>query len=1220
MLSGWALAGIALLVAATLALVFPKRTLIEQVQRESKNDTLALAYLTNLLKTEPGNTELRLLLAEKRLALGNPSLALLTLEPLESDPEPGMRRRVLQLEYRALEAETQNQPPGSAAHKAMQRNRVLALRRLAALEWPVQDLARMAREAAAADETELASALFSRLLANREKLAPEQLAEAAHIAQGAGNYPLAAELLFAAQAGSADLDSRRRYFLNGLRTLQSGMLLREALAAAERHLSDLATDEETLQFLVRLALAANDPARAERYVRVLLRMSWLGYLQFAWAGAMEALIATAHAAQDDAAQAPPKGMRPYDSKLYALAYEVFLANRHVADAYKVAAAAVRQAPNELIWRERLAQVAEWDGKSAEALQQWLYLAQRTGSDAAFQSILRLAPGLNDDQALLYAWKHEIARRTPDAAQWRAIVDLYERLGEPQQGVRLLESAYASKPDPLLLELMASLEERAGRIDEAIANYRRLIEAAGNTPQRAAALATLYLTKSDFRQAYAVLSPLRKQARPDEADYWRLLADLAWQLQQDDAALQAYGVMAARADAESRDAEHLVELMRSRAPQEAARLAETMYRRFGTPVLMLVAAEIHWERRDLVALKRLYAGITPADEARFADNSYFFALRANYFQASGRSRDALADYQRALAIEPEKVDLRTGLLWFLIDARKLPQLRRQLQAYRADASANKAYWAPYAAAYMSLSEPKLAVPWYARELESRRSDYLWLLGYADALEAAGSAAMAWRVRRHAWTETRRQHGDRPPANREALLAYARLATQLAPGDTSLAVLRHLLREDAGTPQPLDAASKELVLSWTLSNEQHEAARIWLWRQYGRKLAKPLWAEVSVALAQDDVVTLERLLASQADAMPAYNRIDAARAVHDVRLAQSYAFEALEKSAHDDELHLRLATDMLATANSVIVRDTVFARGVLAGRERSATLNVWNSPRLRLSIELGEARQTTQDESALTGVPGLDRQAGLSTLMRHERGETEIGIARRSALTEFNSLRIAHTERWAEGLSSVFGLAQSERANETIPLAIGGHRDRALVSLNYNFSKREYLRLEGWRADYHTQHGQSLGAGRGVSYELGHKLRTEYPDASLRYSGTIQHYSPAELADADSARFTRDGSIPTGSFFLPQSFKLQSLNLGLGNATREGYTRALRPYADFGRSYNTLSGNGYNWLLGAAGSVLGPDSLSIYLMRSRGGGGTNIAVKEFGLRYQYFFDRY
>jgi len=59
-------------------------------------------------------------------------------------------------------------------------------------------------------------------------------------------------------------------------------------------------------------------------------------------------------------------------------------------------------------------------------------------------------------------------------------------------------------------------------------------------------------------------------------------------------------------------------------------------------------------------------------------------------------------------------------------------------------------------------------------------------------------------------------------------------------------------------------------------------------------------------------------------------------------------------------------------------------------------------------------------------------------------------------------------------------------------------------------------------------------------------------------------------------------------------------------------------DIGRSANSASGSGYNWLLGAGGSILGTDHVSLYWLRSKGGGGANVTVRETGLRYQYFFD--
>mgnify|MGYP007112074108 CR=1 FL=1 len=60
---------------------------------------------------------------------------------------------------------------------------------------------------------------------------------------------------------------------------------------------------------------------------------------------------------------------------------------------------MQQAPHNMVWRERLAQVSEWTLRLEVALEHWLVLARRTQKDAAWQAVLRLAPGQFDDAAL-----------------------------------------------------------------------------------------------------------------------------------------------------------------------------------------------------------------------------------------------------------------------------------------------------------------------------------------------------------------------------------------------------------------------------------------------------------------------------------------------------------------------------------------------------------------------------------------------------------------------------------------------------------------------------------------------------------------------------------------------------------------------------------------------------------------------------------------------------
>jgi hypothetical protein len=267
------------------------------------------------------------------------------------------------------------------------------------------------------------------------------------------------------------------------------------------------------------------------------------------------------------------------------------------------------------------------------------------------------------------------------------------------------------------------------------------------------------------------------------------------------------------------------------------------------------------------------------------------------------------------------------------------------------------------------------------------------------------------------------------------------------------------------------------------------------------------------------------------------------------------------------------------------------------------------------------QHTADATQLTGVPGVDRTLGVSALWRHhglDAGETELSLAERSGLGRFTSLRLSHTRAFDERLSGSLALALRDRATESVALGVGGHKDEASATLNWRLSGREYLSGRIWQARFHTQQDTSLGRGQGLSAEAGYRIRSEYPDFNVRLSRVVSHFDAGDSSDVASTVLVPAATAPPpASFFMPQSFRLWGINAGFGTDLREQRSRALRPYADFGRTASSTSGSGYNWLLGAGGSVIGPDHLSVYWLRARGGG-IGAAVREAGLRYQFYFD--
>ena len=1206
--------GLAIAILAALLVLYPKQELLELVTHARRDDLLTVQYLENLRREDPGNVRIALLLAGARLGRGEIPAALHLVAPLEKHPDGAVRRSAL-----LLHAEALADGPARAAFLAPHLGEA----------WTRDELLRFAGFARGTKDAGLRRAIYSKLGSLERD--PEWFARSAREVLGEGDYRLSAELWFSARKLAASPADAKRYFLEGLRTLQSGNLLAEAIAAAESNLGDLARDEEVILAIVQLALASGRPDLADRWMR---RVLWPGVDRGpgAWVPALldriaAWLVANAHAV--DAAR--PPAMRPYDERVYTFAYEVFLANGNVEDAFRVAQAAVAQRPGDLAWREKLARVAEWSRHPADALEQWLYLAQRAGREDGWQGVLRLAPGLGADEALLVAIRHKVESKGAKPEDFKEFAALYERLGRPREGVDWFVDRFEATGQVIALELAAGLADRSGERDRAIELYRRLIALQGPSEERLIRTATLLILAGKFRAAYQLLNEHRAQIRPEAGEYWDVLGDLAWRLQEDETAIYAYRALSTRKEAEAGEFDRLVTLLREPHPDEAAKVAEFGFERFRTPGLMLSALEIRWQQRDLTAMKRLYAEVDADTEKLFEAIPYFYSLRSQYRHAAGDLKGARADLERAIAIAPQDHELKTALAWLLIDAKDAPALRRQLEEIARTLPGDRDLWSLQAAGWTTLGEARRALPFHARLARDRPDDYLALMAYADALEQVGQAGESARVRRQAWSVVRRIHAqnaaqpDRAQQDRQLRETTARLALMLAPADTALAVVRDLMRLDFPPGNAPDdknrlAAVRELVLSWAISTEQYSNAKAWMWLQYGRKLATPGWAEASVALGENDAEAAERLLADRAETLPLSSRIEAARLTRQVRLAQAMAFEGQARDPDDDSLHLQLADSLLAGANRLVGGASSSLRGVVRSQPRELAAQVWVTPRLRLALEWREAAQSSTSSLVLASIPSHDRETRVTLRRQLDSGWVEAGIGERNAFADQVSMRAAFYTEWSRGLSTLLSASRNERTLDSTALAVAGAKDEAGARVVYSFAKREYFSggLRGMR--YRTQNGNHLGSGSALEGEVGHRVRIEYPDLTLRLTAANYRFSADGNDDARTAQLNPAGGVPGAAFFIPQNSRILGAGIGFGESVREGYSRALRPYGSFARTTSSLAGSGYNALLGAGGSVFGADQLSLYWNRARGGGTSGASILEYGLRYEYLFDRF
>lgn len=1252
----WLVALLAAMACGALWLLYPRQDL-EQRLATSGETELSTAYLNNLLRSDPDNPRLRLLLAQRQIAHGDTASARTTLQPALDSADPALRKEALWAQWDLLHSEYRHIPDREPDRRLALLDRLRRhIRQLAQESWPQERQDRLAALAGQFGEQEIALALSRREAPQDPREAALYYEREAKEALARGDYEGCARLYLSARDSTPDPAQAKAYYGAAIAALRSGNQTAAALELAERELGPLADDPQTLFMLTQLARAAGRPDVAEHYVRRLLRMAlerqatqWASAAQdfalrpVAWRprppaapagpvfddGAGLLVHPALRLAQQVADKAParPSPALPFDDKTYTLGYEVFLENRKPEDAWAIANAAVRQNPADMRWRERLAQVSEWTQRPGIALENWLVLARQTNQDAAWQAVLRLAPGQFDDAALVQALRHQLRSRPGDPRLVRALVDAQERLGEPQPAIDYLRQ-HAQGPEAL--ELLAQLAERAGQPDLALQTWRQLLaDPARITPERAMHAAVLAL---QHRQPELGLQWLQAvQDRPPAsaeaaAELWRFTGDLARSRARDQLAIAAYRKLVDAQHAGIEDYDALIGLLQQDQPLEAAKVALLAWQQHDEPRHLIEALTLYSSRNQWSEFARALEQLDPAPDAarhslaRMRRSGQFLRLVGGYHHNAGRFAEARQYYEEGLAIDPASSDMRQALLWLLIDSNDAAAIRRLLAAHEQAWSADEDLHEALAAAYQALSLPQVALNRYlSPHVAEREGDFLWLMNYADALEQNQEADRAWRLRRHLlsqqWQAARQgQDGRRltPAQARQRWLteegldatqrvARARLILLQRPGDPAQEVLRELLRLDRDARGGYSNAAAETAIGWLQDAGEYTAERGFLWHQYARSRSlrtnRPLWAEITVALAEDDKAAAGRLLQEFDERLPRYDRVNAAAAVGDIRLAQSAAFETQESQPDDNPLHLQLTDNLLAFSDHAGMLSRHSDLGAIDEDQAEARLHLAISPRLSLDLDASRIQRRVTAPDQLRGAPGEDI-AGALLRWGHADGETRLRVASRRGYADTTPLSIEHEQRLDNRLSLRGELGWHLPSEESLALRLGGMKTRVAAHLRYQATRQDSLLLSQWGEQYRLQTGAEVGRGRHTAIEYSHAYRQDAPTwewGAFWSTHRFERRHPFFLGQQGQdflQRFAPAGVTSLGlDYFLPESFQFYGVRLSTNMRFEQDHTRALRPFASVSLTRHSQLGAGYDLRLGLAGSVLGPDHLRL-----------------------------
>ncbi|RQR56314.1 hypothetical protein DIE18_25565 [Burkholderia sp. Bp9125] len=1289
------IAGFGAAVALSLAAVFPRGTLERALLDSHETDSLTVAYLRAWLRADPNNAGAVEHLAREYVGEGRYDDAERLIAQLRASPDADVRLRALLSDIGLAEQRLYALPEGAPERIA----RIARLDTLLnnALDAPLSpaQMQVLAVKAIALNDGGLAARYYHRLAAREPARATYWLGKESATQLASGHYREAANASFAALAHAASKTERRTFFFAGLRALQGGNLLGEAMLAAREHVGELATDARTLRFLISLSMSAGRPDLASDYTNQLMNLRSgskhadakrsaaprdaadaprVMLAVWRWrdrphvvrvAQSTPAAKATKEPkepddATDDAAlpaagNAPGTAAAPSDEEL---AFKVYLQNSKLREAEDVARRALVRDPESVAWHERLAQVATWNNRPRVALDAYMWLAKTRNDEASWQQVLRLAPALRDDRALLAAMQHELERgggqvdRRKQLEWIDAYVAIQEGRAAPGAAMRFLAmQAHGALRQPVL-ERTAALAERTGDDALALRTWQTLEHDYGPNQAYATKIAVALYGKHRYAEALAALEKAKPaaQAAQNADAYWRLYAMLGKLADKPDVVVEGSRHLLKSGRETPSDLEQMIDALDAQ-PLDAGRVAEYAYRRTGELRDLRRAVYYYSRARAYERIATLLNTLTPAQAAAAERDPEYLMARSQYWRLVGEPARAVDDVRAVLRIEPGNAKAQVALIWVLNDSGTDAELRAALRTYRSRATGDTPLTAAYAAAYLRLGDARAALHFLRLNLPSHRDDVLWRLTVADALELDGQTEEAWQIRRTAWKKLHRERIDQrrpqqmtPDEYDMARVRFIALTDRFAGGDASKRLLIELLRRDAqanaapaskaatdlgdlsmlppAAAQGLtrrnehtSAVAREAMLAWSQSHDAYDFERDWLAWHYTERLSQPSYANAALALADDNPAKLTQMLDDPADPMPSATKIAAEQRAGRIEAAQQDAAQAQNLLPDNDAMHATYVDAVMPTAQAVAPGFRYVHTGPLLFYETSIGAGVRITPTLAFAFRYVDRAQ--HGDGSLPGVPGKDRN--FEAVLRHYGAISReaLVLGRRDALRAFTTVRVEGALFEGRPLSFTWSVGRNQEATESAQLQVGGMKDNVAAAVSFQPDLHIFTRARVEYARFYGQDRSYLGHGTLITADGGYKLRITYPDFTVRVAVTHGEYTANGTPGSLLQQMTPNGTPLTAPLFVPRTFTQVALLAGFGNGLLDGYSRRWRPFLEVGPLYDSHAKWGERVTAGVVGSVFGGDQLGLYITHASASSNHSTPVTEVGIRYRWMY---
>lgn len=875
-------------------------------------------------------------------------------------------------------------------------------------------------------------------------------------------------------------------------------------------------------------------------------------------------------------------------------------------------------PSHIETRKKLAFLQESQGHDVKALKQWQSIHKIEHKAEYQKHIMRLAQATINQGIglgiLLQASKHQ---KLPEQTIQDIVTYYYKQKNFIQAELFLARYLRKYTTNRDLWRRLASLQK--DQADIALLTWDKIETLFGSTQETVLTRFELLWKLERKAEALQVYDNAQPKVAINSRFHHQILAELAWEFDRFDLALKHFHVLLKGANKQSQVAyfQRISSIHLKRKDDKAA--MQTFNRAWtetSNADLLLQALQIAFEKRLNKDLNN-FLKISMQNEHLFDENIGYWQLRAQLASKAQQYTKAHAYYETMLAIEPNSIVARQGIIWVLTQTKQKDELHKTLVTWQPIAAKEERLWASYALGLQALGEVRTSLPWYKHYIDKNRNDFAMLLSYADQLDRLDRNDSAYRIRRFALHNLRRflrKNKISDEQRKEALFQYLGVVQRYGSLENFETLHKKLQGDYSKTSD--QTRLNEIAIAWMLSTKQDDKARYQLVKAHEQRLKTPLWQLLAIAIKKKDKKGINELLAN-AKGLTLENRVSALLASGKESRAYRLALKGIdEKRLPKEREQARLLALSMANDNASSITFELEQKrlGNLNLQSEGFTYKKGMKPDFPFAYDLAIRKNRLNYDDFSKSETDISATGHWKN--EDNRIDGTVGINHREdGNLYYAKLQASHT--FSERLNASVEFGKNEVATEGSLLRIAGKRDRIKANINAKVGKQAFAHASVWQHQFSTRDGDKLADGHGLSGSIVHKEKMGSSQWHVGVQGQVESNQTVDhLPSSIQAMAGEQGSI------ISENPKSAGIIAGISHGSPgHGVPQVNSPRysanAWLGKSWPTNKA-GVNLEASVGSRILGNDELSATAFVNTVAGSNGQTDQGITVQYRKWFD--